>query len=173
LSHFFALPILLCAVSFTFISLTFKPFVRFPPTLYPSVIDSSFTATETMPPGYHRRRRQRFLSPQSKYRSVRLRRPSVNDGEGEIYVLEGTFKGRKFLKIGRSVDSERRFKQHRKTCPGVVWNVVGSWEASNCHKAGELIQSSASAEFLDRVFNSSFRVLYTREDALPGVREGE
>ncbi|KAK1235928.1 hypothetical protein PQX77_000827, partial [Marasmius sp. AFHP31] len=72
---------------------------------------------------------------QTRYRSRRQTRSSLNDTPGDIYVLEGRFKGTTFLKIGRSVDSDRRIIQHTKTCKRVVWTKIGSWQATRCHKA--------------------------------------
>ncbi|KAK1220976.1 hypothetical protein PQX77_015889 [Marasmius sp. AFHP31] len=74
-------------------------------------------------------------SVKTRYLSRRRRGPSASDRKGEIYMLEGRFGGKVFVKVGRSVDYHRRFEQHRKTCKRVVWREIGNWPAPHCHKA--------------------------------------
>ncbi|KAJ8090934.1 hypothetical protein PM082_024858 [Marasmius tenuissimus] len=112
------------------------------------------------------KRHRQLRSIQTQYRSRRQRRPSANDTMGDVYMLLGRYKGKTFLKVGRSVDSERRFEQHRRTCKRVDWTRIGSWPMLNCHKAGA--SSSLFSKFLPTWHP---RALYTPEDGVLRVHE--
>ncbi|KAJ8072985.1 hypothetical protein PM082_019848 [Marasmius tenuissimus] len=103
------------------------------------VIDIHLRTSVTTKTSMHHRTYQRFRSIESRYRSRRQRKASVNDNEGDVYMLEGRFRRKTFVKVGRSVDFERRLEQHQKTCKGVIWRVVGIWPAVHCHKAESCI----------------------------------
>ncbi|KAL0061053.1 hypothetical protein AAF712_012174, partial [Marasmius tenuissimus] len=76
-----------------------------------------------------------FRSIETRYRSQRHRRPSEHDREGEIYLLQGEYLGKTFVKIGRSIDSDRRLEQHTTKCKGVEWTMIGAWDATHYKKS--------------------------------------
>ncbi|KAJ8092538.1 hypothetical protein PM082_023791 [Marasmius tenuissimus] len=81
------------------------------------------------------RNARRSSSLKSRYLSRRRRKPSINEEESDIYLLQGMFKGKTFIKIGRSTNYDRRLEQHKRQCQGVVWKEIGRWQSTHSHKA--------------------------------------
>ncbi|KAK1219567.1 hypothetical protein PQX77_017713 [Marasmius sp. AFHP31] len=103
-----------------------------PPPKIPTVTTKTLAAaTNTLSVAAKRKTK----SIETQYRSRRRRKASSKDTEGYIYVLEGRYKRKRFLKVGRSVDSDRRFQQHQRTCKRVKWTQLGTWDALKSHKA--------------------------------------
>ncbi|KAK1227269.1 hypothetical protein PQX77_009735, partial [Marasmius sp. AFHP31] len=63
---------------------------------------------------------------------------SKSDEAGKLYVLQGVLNGEVFIKVGRSVDVERRFQEHCRNCRAVTWTEIGSWDVQWCHRAEAL-----------------------------------
>ncbi|KAK1218294.1 hypothetical protein PQX77_015159 [Marasmius sp. AFHP31] len=101
------------------------------PKVVPLAPNTLAVATQTL--SVPAKRQTRTI--QSKYRSRRQKKPTSKDTAGEIYLLEGYFKGTRFLKVGRSVNSQRRLEQHRRTCKRVRWTSIYKRATFHCHKA--------------------------------------
>ncbi|KAK1228194.1 hypothetical protein PQX77_008771 [Marasmius sp. AFHP31] len=70
----------------------------------------------------------------------RLQQPiSSADRPGKVYALLGWLKGKAFVKVGRSVDFNRRFREHKRSCRDVRWERGGVYQAANSHRAEALV----------------------------------
>ncbi|KAK1231757.1 hypothetical protein PQX77_005105 [Marasmius sp. AFHP31] len=74
-----------------------------------------------------------------KYRRRFDRPVSQSDKPGHLYALEGMLNGKPFIKIGRSVNPGRRFKEHKRSCKAVEWEEAGTYPADRSHRAESLV----------------------------------
>ncbi|KAL0564328.1 hypothetical protein V5O48_017719 [Marasmius crinis-equi] len=62
-------------------------------------------------------------------RRKRRKQTKKSDPEGDLYLLEGSYKGKSFFKVGRSTNARRRLEQHRRDCRCVNWKFFQFWKA--------------------------------------------
>ncbi|KAL0563527.1 hypothetical protein V5O48_018539 [Marasmius crinis-equi] len=87
------------------------------------------------------------------YWARRQRRASKAEVAGELYLLKGRVKKGEpwFYKVGRSIDSNRRFLQHKKKCPIARWTFVGRWRVNKSHTAERLTHLRMLAEGFEKL----------------------
>ncbi|KAK1215220.1 hypothetical protein PQX77_015113 [Marasmius sp. AFHP31] len=102
----------------------------------------------------------------------RLQQPiSRADRPGKLYAILGWLKGKPFVKVGRSIDFERRFREHQRSCRDVDWERGGVYHAANCHRAEALVHIDLEREgFIRFRGKCSCRKRHSERFVLPGKK---
>ncbi|KAL0575417.1 hypothetical protein V5O48_006557 [Marasmius crinis-equi] len=93
---------------------------------------------------------------------------------GDLYLIQGIFKGKTFWKVGRSLNAIQRFRQHKRDCKGVSWEYFQFWKAEyqvSAERAAHKMMRKLGFVQFNKV--CSCKRLHTERFTLPGSEQDE